>query len=235
MAASISTSSKADMSEAAAALMDRLYRRQRHFYDVTRKHYLLGRDRLIEGLAPPTGGRVLEIGCGTARNLVAAARAWPKAHFYGLDISAEMLETARNVVGRAGLSGRIALARGDATSFDPAWLFGVPSFSRIFFSYSLSMIPDWRLALDRARFWLAAGGELHIVDFGGQERLPPWFRTGLRWWLSRFHVSPRDQLEAELRALARDAATLCRLERPHGGYAQYAVLQRRSDAQVPAA
>ena len=33
---------------APAALMDRLYRRQRHFYDVTRKHYLLGRDRLID-------------------------------------------------------------------------------------------------------------------------------------------------------------------------------------------
>ena len=33
-----------------AALMDRLYRRQRHFYDLTRKYYLLGRDRLIAGL-----------------------------------------------------------------------------------------------------------------------------------------------------------------------------------------
>ena len=80
---------------AAAALMDRLYRRQRHFYDVTRKYYLLGRDRLIEGLAPPPGSRVLEIGCGTARNLVAAAQAWPDAQFYGIDISAEMLATAR--------------------------------------------------------------------------------------------------------------------------------------------
>ncbi|MEA2850407.1 MAG: S-adenosylmethionine-diacylgycerolhomoserine-N-methyltransferase, partial [Rhodospirillaceae bacterium] len=124
-----------------AALMDRLYRRQRHFYDVTRKHYLLGRDRLIDGLAPPAGGRVLEIGCGTARNLVTAARAWPEAQFFGIDISAEMLDTARRVVGRAGLAARIELARGDATSFDPAWLFGVPCFSRIFFSYSLSMIP----------------------------------------------------------------------------------------------
>ena len=131
---------------AAAVLMDRLYRRQRHFYDLTRKHYLLGRDRLIEGLAPPSGGRVLEIGCGTARNLVAAARAWPEVQFFGIDISAEMLDTARRVVGRAGLAARIELARGDATSFDPAWLFGVPCFSRIFFSYSLSMIPDWRSA-----------------------------------------------------------------------------------------
>ena len=113
---------------AGAALMDRLYRRQRHFYDVTRKHYLLGRDRMIDGLAPPSNSRVLEIGCGTARNLVAAARAWPEAQFFGIDISAEMLDTARRVVGRAGLAARIELARGDATAFDPAWLFGVPCF-----------------------------------------------------------------------------------------------------------
>jgi S-adenosylmethionine-diacylgycerolhomoserine-N-methlytransferase len=227
MAASISTSSKADVGDAAgAALMDRLYRRQRHFYDVTRKHYLLGRDRLIDGLAPPAGGRVLEIGCGTARNLVTAARAWPEAQFFGIDISAEMLDTARRVVGRAGLAARIELARGDATSFDPAWLFGVPCFSRIFFSYSLSMIPEWRAALAQALIWLPAGGELHIVDFGGQERLPSWFRAGLRQWLARFHVSPRDELAAELAALAGHAGTLNCLERPHGGYAQYAVFHR---------
>ena len=212
---------------AGAALMDRLYRRQRHFYDVTRKHYLLGRDRLIDGLAPPAGGRVLEIGCGTARNLVTAARAWPEAQFFGIDISAEMLDTARRVVGRAGLAARIELARGDATSFDPAWLFGVPCFSRIFFSYSLSMIPEWRAALAQALIWLPAGGELHIVDFGGQERLPDTARTLLRRWLKMFDVTPRDELAAELAALAVHAGTVRRLERPHGGYAQYAVFHRR--------
>ena len=29
-------------SSASAALMDRIYRRQRHVYDLTRKYYLLG-------------------------------------------------------------------------------------------------------------------------------------------------------------------------------------------------
>jgi S-adenosylmethionine-diacylgycerolhomoserine-N-methlytransferase len=138
-----------------------------------------------------------------------------------------MLDTARRVVGRAGLASRIELARGDATSFDPAWLFGVPCFSRIFFSYSLSMIPEWQAALARALVWLPAGGELHIVDFGGQERLPSWFRAGLRGWLARFHVSPRDELATELAALSVHAGTVRRLERPHGGYAQYAVFHRR--------
>ena len=51
---------------------------------------------------------------------------------------------------------RIGLAHGDATrSIRPA-LFGVPCFSRIFFSYSLSMIPDWQAALDQALIWLPA-------------------------------------------------------------------------------
>jgi S-adenosylmethionine-diacylgycerolhomoserine-N-methlytransferase len=219
-------SSRAELFGAEAALMDRIYRRQRHFYDFTRKYYLLGRDRLIDDLAPPPDGRVLEIGCGTARNLVAAARAWPQAQLYGIDISAEMLGTARQIVGRAGLADGIKLARADATSFDPAWLFGVPSFSRIFFSYSLSMIPAWQAALAEAVGWLAPDGELHIVDFGGQERLPSWFRGGLRLWLGRFHVRPRDLLEAELGALADRAGTIARFERPFGGYAQYAVFSR---------
>jgi S-adenosylmethionine-diacylgycerolhomoserine-N-methlytransferase len=211
---------------APAVLMDRLYRRQRHFYDLTRKHYLLGRDRLIDGLAPPSGSRVLEIGCGTARNLVAAAARWPQAQFYGIDISAEMLSTARQVIGRTDVAHRITLARADATEFDPAWLFGVPCFSRIFFSYSLSMIPGWQDALVEAISWLSPDGELHVVDFGGQERLPGWFRAGLRQWLARFHVSPRDDLQDELEMLAGRAGTLVRLERPYGGYAQYAQFRR---------
>ena len=110
--------------------------------------------------------------------------------------------------------------------FDPAWLFGVPAFSRIFFSYSLSMIPEWRAALAQALRCLPAGGELHIVDFGGQERLPPLFRAGLRQWLARFHVSPRDELGAELAALDGFCGYPARFDRPYGGYAQYAVFHR---------
>jgi S-adenosylmethionine-diacylgycerolhomoserine-N-methlytransferase len=209
-----------------AALMDRIYRRQRHVYNFTRKYYLLGRDGLIERLAPPADGRVLEIGCGTARNLIAAARRWPEARLYGIDISGEMLITARQLVGRTEVAPRIVLAQGDATTFDPAWLFGVPCFSRIFFSYSLSMIPDWQEALIEALSWLSPEGELHIVDFGGQERLPAWFRGGLRQWLARFHVSPRDALQDELEILAGRAGTLVRFERPYAGYAQYAHFRR---------
>ena len=209
-----------------APLMDRLYRHQRHIYDLTRKHYLLGRDQLITGLQPPPGSRVLEIGCGTARNLVLAARRYPDVEFYGIDISVEMLETARKAVVREGLTAHIQLAQADATRFDPALLFGVPSFARIFVSYSLSMIPAWPAVLATAVHWLAPGGELHIVDFGGQERLPGWFRYLLRRWLALFHVEPRDELERELTLIGLKAGALTLIERPFRGYAQYAICRR---------
>ena len=46
---------------------------------------------------------VLDLGCGTGRNLVHAAKAFPQARFHGLDISAEMLETASVAIGRRDL------------------------------------------------------------------------------------------------------------------------------------
>jgi len=207
-------------------LMDRIYRHQRHIYDLTRKYYLLGRDELITALAPPGNGRVLEIGCGTGRNLIVAARLYRDVRFFGIDISSEMLETARRLVARERLSGDIRLARADAAAFDPALVFGVPGFSRIFVSYSLSMMPGWQAVLARALGWLAPGGELHVVDFGGQERLPAWFGFGLRQWLGLFHVTPRDELENTLALLGLRAGAVTLVERPFRGYAQYAICRR---------
>jgi S-adenosylmethionine-diacylgycerolhomoserine-N-methlytransferase len=185
-----------------ARRMDAVYAVQRHIYDLTRKYYLLGRDRLIADLAPPPDGTVLEIGCGTARNLIAAARRWPDARCYGLDISAAMLATARDQVARAGLSDRITLAQGDAAGFDATALFGRPGFDRVFMSYTLSMIPDWTGAIEQAARTLAPDGQLSLVDFGQQERMPDWWRRALFGWLARFHVAPRAQLPDTLDAVA---------------------------------
>lgn len=187
-----------------AGRMDAIYRSQRHIYDLTRKYYLLGRDRLIERLAVPDGGTVLEVGCGTGRNLILAARRWPEAQLFGLDISEAMLETARANVAKAGLAHRIRFAAADAACFDPAVLFGEPAFDRIFQSYTLSMIPDWQGAIAEAARHLAADGALHIVDFGQQERLPRAFRAALLAWLARFHVTPRARLRQALERAAGD-------------------------------
>jgi S-adenosylmethionine-diacylgycerolhomoserine-N-methlytransferase len=185
--------------------MDAIYRTQRHFYDITRKYYLLGRDALIDGLAPPPGGNVLEIGCGTGRNLIVAAKKWPGARFHGIDISTAMLQTARANIAKAGLSDRILVAQGDATSFDAQALFGIDGFDRVLQSYTLSMIPDWRGALREGAAKLAPCGRLDIVDFGQQERLPRWFRSMLFAWLGKFDVSPRADLFEVVDAMAPNA------------------------------
>lgn len=202
-----------------AALMDRTYRNQRRIYDATRAYFLLGRDHLIAQLAPPAGARVLEIACGTGRNLDHIARRYPDCALYGLDISEEMLLSAR-----AKLGTRAALAHGDACDFDPRILFDVAEFDRIILSYSLSMIPDWPRALDQALDHLAEGGSLHLVDFGRQHRLPAFARRGLNAWLARFHVTPRHDLQGTLHALAARRDLALKITDLHGSYAQHAIL-----------
>jgi S-adenosylmethionine-diacylgycerolhomoserine-N-methlytransferase len=209
---------------AATALMNRIYRRQRYIYDVTRRYYLLARDLLIDRLAPAPGDRMLEIGCGTGRNLILAAKRYPEVRCYGIDVSTEMLTSAIRAIARAGLSSRVRVAHADATAFDPNRLFGPARFERVFISYSLSMIPAWPAVLDAAIASLSSGGELHVVDFGGQRRLPRWFRNLLRRWLALFHVAPRDNLEGVLVERARRLDATLTVERPYRDYAQYARL-----------
>nr|WP_319386141.1 class I SAM-dependent methyltransferase [uncultured Roseibium sp.] len=209
-----------------ARLMDAVYRRQRHIYDVTRKYYLLGRDHLIRELKPPRGGDVLELGCGTGRNLIAAARLYPDARFYGLDISRHMLETAEKNIATAGLSNRITLIEGDAANPSATEGLGVSAFDRVFYSYTLSMIPIWREALQAGSARLKQGGRIHVVDFGQQQGLPRWFARLLFSWLKSFHVTPRAELENELEALAAGSDCRLRFRRLYRGYADYAELTR---------
>ena len=204
--------------------MNRMYRWQRFIYDATRRYYLLGRDQLIDGIAPSAGATVLEIGCGTGRNLVHAARKYPGATFYGIDVSTEMLTTAIAAIERRKLNGRVRVAHGDATAFDPAALFGIVAFDHVMISYSLSMIPDWHAVLDNAVSRLKPGGQLHIVDFGKQERLPGFARKILLHWLAMFDVTPRRDLQDALVTLASQSAAHLAFERPFRGYAQSAVL-----------
>lgn len=206
--------------------MDGIYRYQRYIYDATRKYFLLGRDTLLERLDPPDGGSVLEVGCGTGRNLIQAARRYPRAKFYGLDISTMMLESARANIDRAGLKDRITVAEGDATDFTASELFDIPAFDRVFISYSLSMIPPWREAIAQALQAVKPGGSLHIVDFGQQEHLPGLFKKGLEAWLAKFSVEPRPDLEEVLKDLAQRSASTLTFEHLFRDYARHAVIAK---------
>lgn len=208
-----------------ATQMDQVYRLQRHFYDLTRKYYLLGRDPVLKKLPVEPGQSLIEVGCGTARNLILAARAFPEARLYGIDASEEMLKTARENIERAGLSGRIEVGFGFAENFDPAALFDLAGpIDHYLFSYSLSMIPDWQGALDHAATLVAPGGHIHVVDFGDQAGLPGWFRGLLVNWLKRFHVTIRTELPAYLGRLAEGASAAVETRALYRGYAVSASL-----------
>lgn len=181
-----------------AALMDRVYRWQRPIYDLTRKYYLFGRDRLIDELDARRGMAVLEIGCGTGRNLSLIGARWPGVRLHGLDISHEMLRSARKRMGPSA-----TLAQADATRFDAATVLGRATFDRVVLSYAASMIPDWEAAVAQAAAVLAPRGTLTIVDFGTAGGLPAPARKLLHGWLKQFHVTPRRDLGNAAAFIAR--------------------------------
>lgn len=203
------------------ARMERMYRPQIGFYDLTRKPYLLGRDRLIATMPLTEGDLVCEVGCGTGRNLARLAHRDPSLRLFGLDASAAMLE-------RAKLQTKAQLARGLAEQLDPAVHFGIAArFDRIVFSYSLSMIPDWRGALARALASLRPGGTIAIVDFGDQKGWTAPFKLLLRAWLRLFGVVPVDGLVTHLRSLDATGAGRVELSAIAGGYAQLALFHKK--------
>lgn len=178
-------------------LMDYIYRYQRHFYDLSRWTFLFGRDRMLDLIDLRGGEKVLEIGCGTARNLIRLAKRHPSLRLYGIDASQEMLKTAR----RRAANYRIELFHTLAEEFDYDTH---TDFDVVFFSYSLSMIPTWNRVLEDALANLRQGGRLYIVDFWDQKDLPAWIGYLLRKWLDLFHVKFEPKLLERLQELSSD-------------------------------
>ena len=207
--------------------MDAMYRWTRYVYDFTRKYYLLGRDRLLRDMELQPGDRVLEIGCGTARNLIRLARKRPDIRCFGLDASNEMLATAAAHVKARKLEQRIILTHCLAEELDYAKTFQLNSpFDAAFFSYSLSMIPTWPQAIDAALANIKRGAALYVVDFWDQGGWPNWFRFVLKRWLDLFHVRHRPELLDYLRQLDEKGAGTLTLQPVAGRYAYLATFRK---------
>ena len=72
------------------------YRWHARIYDATRWSFLFGREAVLDRVAVggPAPTRILEIGCGTGRNVVSLARRFPQAEITGVDLSEAMLAVA---------------------------------------------------------------------------------------------------------------------------------------------
>lgn len=169
--------------------LSRYYRLHAGIYDATRWSFLFGREALLRRL-PPTvqPSRILEVGCGTGRNLASLARLFPEAELTGIDLSAEMLTRARQ---RLQIHGdRVHLEQQAYGQKD------IGQFDLIIASYALSMFnPGWNHALDAMRNDLAPNGRVALVDFHDSP-LP-----AFQQWMQLNHVRMEGHLRPRLNEL----------------------------------
>lgn len=166
------------------AFLNRYYGTSRFIYDITRKYYLFGRDRVLQQLADDLSwSSLVELGPGTGRNLARLHRLRPEARLGGVEASDAMLEHARARCPWA------RLVQGFAENASLLDVLGEPP-DRILFSYCLSMVTDRAAALSNARRAVSASGQVVVVDFADFDGLPAGFARSFRGFLRTFHVEP---------------------------------------------
>jgi S-adenosylmethionine-diacylgycerolhomoserine-N-methlytransferase len=141
--------------------LESFYHHQADDYDDFRKRLLHGREEMMQSLVLPAGGRLLDMGGGTGSNIAALGEkrtALEKVTV--VDLCPSLLETAKARIAKDGWS-NVDTALADVTTYEPP---GGPV-DVITFSYSLTMIPDWFRAIERAHQLLKPGGTIGIVDF----------------------------------------------------------------------
>lgn len=171
----------------------RYYRRQAPWYDLTRWIFLFGRNELLDWISATHAARpihLVEVGCGTGRNLRRLAARHSDWRFTGIDVSPDMLFRAAEAT--APFSERVRLLEQPyGLEMEPL---DAPA-DVVLFSYSLTLFnPGWEQALDRARQDLQPGGQIAVVDF---QDVPPGF---FRWWLRLHQVRIDGHLLPALRA-----------------------------------
>jgi S-adenosylmethionine-diacylgycerolhomoserine-N-methlytransferase len=195
-----------------AERLERFYRPQATAYDSFRERLLHGRRELVELLATPPGGSVVELGGGTGRNLeFLGPRICSLASVEIVDLCPALLEQAHRRCAKWPEVARVVEA--DAATYRPA-----EPVDRVIMSYALTMMPDWRATLANALAMLRPGGLLGVVDFYVSQRdpVPGRVRHGAlsRWFWPRWFGHDGVKLSADhLPALVADTEQVICSER----------------------
>ena len=134
-----------------------------------RAAYLAGAtERLLEAAGVVPGARVLDLGTGTGDTaILAARRVGPSGRVLATDISAAMLEAARETAAEAGLTNLdFQLADAGALELEAG------TFDAVIARFSLMFLPDLPTALAGIRQVLRPGGALGALVWAPAEENP---------------------------------------------------------------
>jgi demethylmenaquinone methyltransferase/2-methoxy-6-polyprenyl-1,4-benzoquinol methylase len=120
---------------------------------------------LVSRIAPPEGGRVLDVATGTGLVARETARR-SAARIVGIDQSPDMLHGARAAVRRERLDGRMTLCLAQAERLP----FGEGGFDAVTFTYLLRYVDDPAATLAELARVLRPGGVLAGLEFGVPSR-----------------------------------------------------------------
>jgi len=138
--------------------LEDFYAAQADHYDAFRERLLHGRRELIAHMEIAPGHSVVELGGGTGQNLRYLEH--PLQSYCSIDVvdlCPSLLTIARQ---RYLHMTNINIIEADATSYCPE-----NPVDRVYFSYALTMIPDWKQAINNAINMLKPGGLIGVVDF----------------------------------------------------------------------
>jgi len=189
--------------DGSAQALQRYYRLHAGIYDASRWAFLFGRNAMVEQVAALRPQRILEVGCGTGRNLARLARALPAAELVGVDLSPAMLDRAQKHLAPLGTRCRLRAGELPLPSSDG-------QFDIVIAAYVLSMADEGLdVLLHQMRAVCAPGGRIAVVDFEST-RTP-----GFARWMAVNHVRLQDRIRPRLSQLGETEHM--RSERAYGG------------------
>lgn len=110
------------------------------------------------------GGRFLELGCGVAGGMLTLLQAVPKMHAVGIELNPELSAEARRRSVELGVSDRVEIVTGDATTFRDKQPFDFGFWSQAFFP-----APTREAALRTVFDSVRSGGHITAPVFGRHE------------------------------------------------------------------